>query len=58
MTDRFSKATFELEEKNAFACESCDDLYGHGKKDREERDLNIDEKIGKSGEGERRDIKH
>ncbi len=30
MTDRFTKPVSELEEKNSFICESCDDFYGHG----------------------------
>lgn len=54
MTDRFTKASLELEEKNAFECETCDDFYGHGRKD---HDLKRDEKIGRSEEGESRNIK-
>lgn len=58
MTDRFTEAFSEIEEKNAYVCESCNDFYGHGKKDNKERDLGRGVKTDKSDQREERVIKH
>ncbi len=58
MSDKFTEASYELEEKNAYVCETCNDFYGHGKKDNKERDLKHAVKIDKSDEGKARVIKH
>lgn len=57
MTDKFSEAFSEIEEKNAYGCESCDDFYGHGKKDRKEADLGHDVRRGDSGEKKLHDVR-
>ena len=50
MTDRFSKAVSELEKKNPFSCESCDERYGHGDKREEDRREGREARSGDSRE--------
>lgn len=50
MRDRFTDASKELEDKNAYVCETCDDFYGHGKKDRRGHDRGHHVRAGGSDE--------